>query len=93
MGMIKINDRYYVDVETKVLTLKRLVGVTKGNKLKYEIIGYYSSWEMVFDRLYRIFIAERIPGKIKLTQFKEIIENARSEIKEIAKKCTDLKVG
>ena len=93
MGTVKINDKYFVEVEPKVLTLKKLIGTTKEKKPKYDVIGYYSNWEMVFDRLYKIFVAESIPGKIEIKQLKEIIENARNEIKEITKEYDNLKIG
>jgi GH18 family chitinase len=93
MGTVKINEKYFIEVESKVLTLRKLICTTKSDKPKYDIIGYYSNWEMVFDRLYKIFVAESISGKIELKQLKEIIENARKEIKEIAKGYDNLKAG
>lgn len=93
MGTVRINDKYFIEVESKVLTLRKLIGTNKANKPKYDIIGYYSNWEMIFDRLYKILVAESITGKIELKQLKEIIENARNEMKEIAKEYDNLKVG
>ena len=53
--MVKINDSYYVQVEDKNLTLQRIIGIDKRTgKPKYSIIGYFSNWPVLFDKLLKL---------------------------------------
>lgn len=91
MNAVKINEKYYVSVDNKDLTLQKRNGSRKDGSPKYDTIGYYSNWESVFDKLFKIFIAEKVNGVIELKQLKKIIEDSRNEIKGLLKSYDNLK--
>ncbi len=84
--MVKINDSYYVQVEDKNLTLQRLNGIEKRTgEPKYTTIGYFSNWPGLFDKLLKLFVADKVnmEDMISLSQLKEIYEDVRKEIKAL----------
>jgi hypothetical protein len=84
--VVKINDSYYVQVEDKNLTLQRINGIDKRTgKPKYSIIGYFSNWPVLFDKLLKLLVADKVnmENTILLSQLKEIYEDVRKEIKAL----------
>ena len=62
--MVKINDTYYVQVEDKNLTLQRINGIDKRTgKPKYSIIGYFSNWPALFEKLKNLLVVKSQPGR------------------------------
>lgn len=84
--MVKINDSYFVQVEDKNLTLQRVNGSDKrtGGQ-KYSTIGYFSNWSALFDKLIKVFVADKVnlEDTISLSQLKEIYEDVRKDIKAL----------
>lgn len=84
--MVKINDTYYVQVEDKNLMLQRINGIDKRTgKPKYSIIGYFSNWPALFEKLKNLLVVEKVnlEEEISLSQLKEIFNDVRREIKEL----------
>ena len=84
--MIKIDDKHYVQVEYKCLTLKRVTGTDKKTlKLTYESIGNYKSWEYLFDKLLKIYIADVVNSQTEtsLKELKQIFIVSKNQIRDL----------
>lgn len=84
--MVRINGTYSVQVEDKCLTLQKEVGTdNRTGKPKYTTVGYYSSWEAVFDRLIKIFVAEKVNLEtvVTLSQLKDVLLDTKKEVRAL----------
>jgi len=91
MGAVILTDDYRVNVEDKQFTLQKK-GISKNKTTKEETVvwtaeGYFGNWDNLFEKLLKLFVAEKVDsaGLVTLKEFKEILKEARDEIKNIGK--------
>ena len=95
MGLVKINDKYFVDVDEKVLTLQRNPQIGKNGRTRFDIVGYFHNWDLIFDKLVNIFIADEIEAAkiVTLTELKQIFIVTRIEVRELLRDYTKTEYG
>ena len=78
MKTVRINEKYYIEVESLNLILKR-VGVKNDVTL-----GYYAKWEHVFDRILDILAMDQMPDEIiNVQDLKEVYITVKKEISSL----------
>ncbi len=82
--MVQVNENYYIRIEGKNLTLLKQIGLKRNGKPRYETIGYFGSFEPLFNTLLRRFVLDAVPSDelIKLVDLRDIIIAAREEIRQ-----------
>ena len=85
MGLVQINNRYFVDCDEKVLTLQRNPQIGKNGRTRYDIVGYYHSWDLIFDKLVNIFVSDKIEEAkiVTLNELKQIFIVTRIEVRDL----------
>lgn len=90
--MIKINDKYYIDADSKNYTLKEKTIVTSKDGTEsdgFKELGYYTTLESLFNGLLktelRAFISESDNANIEalLKKLKELDNFIKEKLKEV----------
>ena len=90
--MIRINDKYYIDADSKNYTLKEKTTVTSKDGTESEVfkeLGYYTTIESLFNGLLktelREFISESDSANIEalLKKLKELEKFIKDKMKEV----------
>ena len=79
MKTVRINEKYYIEVESLNLILRR-VGIKNDVTL-----GYYAKWEHMFDRILDILAMDQMPKNeiINIQELKEIYISVKKEISSL----------
>lgn len=90
--MVKINDKYYIDADSKNYTLKEKTKVTSKDGTEgegFKELGYYTTLESLFNGLLktelRAFITESDNASIEalLKKLKELEKFIKDKLKEV----------
>ena len=90
--MIKINDKYYIDADSKNYTLKEKTTVKSKDGIEsegFKELGYYTTLESLFNGLLktelRAFISENDNARIEalLKKLKELDKFIKDKMKEV----------
>jgi hypothetical protein len=81
-----IDDKYFIDIESRQLILKfRYVG-TKKDGTKFDAVrtyGYFANLGQLLCKLMKLIVRDKTVGEVSLEEFREILEDSSSYIKNV----------
>ena len=93
MKRVKINDRYFFDLEGNGIALKRDLKVytdERGEHENYTTIGHYGQFKSLTDRLIKELTKDKIKDDemVSMREFSNLFREAQQEVKELLKECS-----
>jgi hypothetical protein len=85
--MVKLSEKYYVDVEGNNLTLREKTGKLrkKTGEPVYNTIGYYTTLDAVLSKIFTLLVCEKINKQALTTveELKVIFIESKQEVKQL----------